>query len=241
MRYAVVTGATKGIGRAVAESFLQDGFFVIGNFSSDEAAAEEFLEDNAAYADRTVLIKQELSSYETADMFAQRVIELAGAVDVLVVNHGTTDITPFEEITKERWARVMEVNLTAVFFLIQKLSASMRDDGGRIILMGSVLADFPHARSVPYGVSKAAVHSLAQYLVKYFAPRGITVNAVAPGFVDTPWQAGKAPEHRKRIEDKVALHRFARPEEIASLCRYLMENQYINGAIIKIDGGYCFE
>ena len=241
MRYAVVTGITKGIGRAVAERLLQEDFFVIGNYAADDSAANAFTRANENYAQRLFVRKQELSSYETACAFAEQIVSVTQTVDVLVLNSGTTNLTPFGEITKEDWGRVMDVNLNAPFFLIQKLRNCMAADRGRIILLGSLMGEYPHARSIPYGVSKAALHELARYLIKYFSPRGVTVNAVVPGFVDTPWQSGKEPEHRKRIENKLALHRFAKPEEIAALCMHLLENQYINGEVLHIDGGYSYE
>ena len=241
MKYAVVTGATKGIGRAIAERLLREGYFVIGNYASDDYAAGEFLQHNKPYEQRLVIVKQPLSSYETACALSERIVEITREIDVLVLNSGTTDRAPFGEITKEEWSRVMDVNLNAPFFLIQNLSTYMSENSGRIILIGSLMAEHPHARSVSYGVSKAAVQELARYLVKHFSPRGITVNAVSPGFADTPWQSGKEPAHRKRIEDKIALHRFARPDEVASLCMHIVENQYINGAVLNIDGGYSYE
>lgn len=241
MRCAVVTGVTKGIGRAVAEQLLREGFFVIGNYAADDSAAEEFTQSNKKYSQQLLVLKQELSSYEAACAFSEQIMKVTKTVNVLVLNSATTDRTSFGEITKEDWERVMDVNLNAPFFLIQKLRNCMAADTGRIILMGSLMGERPHARSISYGVSKAALHELAQYLVKYFSPRGVTVNAVVPGFTDTLWQDSKEPTLRKRIEDKVALHRFARPEEIAALCMHLVENQYINGAVLRIDGGYSYE
>lgn len=100
----------------------------------------------------------------------------------------------------------------------------------------------PHSVSPAYGVSKAAVHQLAKELVKVFAPKGITVNAIVSGFVDTPWQrqSGKSPERRKHIEEKLATGRFAQAGEIASLCWEVINNPYINDANLLIDGGYCY-
>lgn len=241
MRYAVVTGMTKGIGRAIAEHLLKRGYHVIGNYASDDAAAEAFLRANDTLAPRLTLFKLDLCSYESACQFAQRIVDIAQMLDVLILNGATTDLTPFGTIVEEDWMHVMNVNLNAPFFLTQQLSGHMAPDAGRIIFIGSSMGEYPHARSVAYGVSKAAVHELSRYLVKYFSGSGITVNTVSPGFVDTPWQSGKAPEHRERIERKLALHRFARSEEIASLCMHVVDNQYINGAVLHIDGGYCFE
>lgn len=151
-----------------------------------------------------------------------------------------TDRAPFEQISPEGWERVINTNLNAPFYLAQGLQEYLTSGSGRVIFLGSICGIYPHAISPAYGVSKAAVHQLAKELVKFFAPRGVTVNAVIPSFVDTPWQKTKTPEHRKRIEDKLALHRFAYPEEIASLCWEVINNPYINGANLRIDGGYCY-
>jgi len=187
VRYAVVTGASKGIGRAVAEKLLEKGFHVIGNYAADDVAAA-FLRGLGTEVHQLSLIKHEVFSYENACSFAEYVRGVTGAVEVLVLNSGTTDVTPFGSITKEGWMRVMDVNLNAPFFLLQWLSGSMTENAGRILLIGSAMGEYPHSRSVSYGVSKAAIHTLAQYPAKVFSEKGVTVNAIAPGFVDTPWQ-----------------------------------------------------
>lgn len=241
MRYAVVTGMTKGIGRAIAERLLKEGFYVVGNYAADDSAAAEFLQANKAFSPHLELIKLALSSCESAGQFARRIMDITPELDVLVLNSGTTDRTPFGSVREENWMNVMNVNLNAPFFLVQHLKGLMAANTGRIIFTGSSMGEYPHAQSVAYGVSKAAVHEMARYLVKYFSGAGVTVNAIAPGFVNTPWQAAKPLEQRERIERKVALRRFAEPDEIASFCMHVIENQYINGAVLDINGGYCYE
>ena len=100
------------------------------------------------------------------------------------------------------------------------------------------MASVPHAVSVSYGVSKAALSSLSSNLVKFLAPEGIRINTVEPGFVDTPWQKGKPEEQRLRIEAKTALGRFAKPEEVADICLATLKNTYLTGSIIPVSGGY---
>lgn len=243
MKYAVVTGATKGIGRAIAEKLLTEGYFVAGNYARDEAGARMFLDANKERADRLALYKCDLSGYDAACDLAAWVRRTCGAVDVLVCNSGTTDTTPFEQVEPEKWSRVLDVNIHAPAYLIRELEPAMTKNGGRIVMTGSILGGgvYPHARSISYGVSKAMVAALARELAEQFLPDGITVNCIEPGFVDTPWQAGKEPAHRKRIEDKIALHRFALPEEIAELCWSVVNTPGINGAVLTIDGGYCCE
>ena len=106
---------------------------------------------------------------------------------------------------------------------------------------GSLLGDIPHATSLSYGVSKSAIHALVKNLVKFMAVKEIRVNGVAPGFIDTEWQKTKAPEIRKRIENKIALKKFGTPDNIRDLVLHIIDNEYINGTIIRIDGGYNFE
>lgn len=239
-RYAVVTGGTRGIGRAISERLLNEGYSVIAVYAGNDKAAQAMAEANSAFGDRLHLIRQDLSGYESACALAGGVKRICDTVDVLVCNSATTDFTPFEGITPESWMRIMNVNLNGPFFFIQQMASSMRSDEGRIILLGSHVGIYPHGRSVSYGVSKAGVHALSRYLVKYFSPRGITVNCIVPGTIETSWHDEKTPEHRKRIEDKIALHRFGDPKEIAELCMAIIRNQYINGALLDINGGYSY-
>lgn len=240
MKYAVVTGSTKGIGKAIAEKLLSEGWFVFINYARDDKSAEEFSYEHKEVNDRFKIIKCELSSYENAQVFVKDILDTVPCIDCLVLNSAVTDTSPFEEITKEKWEYVMNTNVNVPFYITQGLYNNISEDKGRIIFLGSICGMYPHARSLAYGVSKGAVHQMVKDLVKFFEPKKITVNAVIPGFVETYWQSTKTPDHRKRIEDKIALHRFAQPEEIANLCWEVINNQYINGADILIDGGYCY-
>ena len=239
IKYAVVTGGTRGIGKAISERLLEEGYTVLAAYAQNQEAAEKMMEQ---YADtsRFSVIQKELFDYKSAVELAKMIRERFPWIDVLVLNSAITDFTPFEDILPKKWMHVMNVNLNAPFFLIQQLADRMRAEVGRIILMGSHVGNYPHARSVSYGVSKAAVHALARYLVKYFSPKGITVNCVVPGTIETSWHDEKTPEHKQRIMDKIALHRFGLPEEVAELCMELIRNQYINGALLDIDGGYSY-
>lgn len=238
-KYAVVTGGTRGIGKAISERLLEEGFTVLAVYAKNQEAAEKMM---ARYGNtgRFGVIQKDLFDYESAVELAEMIGERFPWIDVLVLNSAITDFTAFEDIEPESWMRVMNVNLNGPFFLIQQLSSKIKEDVGRIILMGSHVGNYPHARSVSYGVSKAAVHALARYLVKYFSPRGITVNCIVPGTIETSWHDEKTPEHKQRIMDKIALHRFGLPEEVAELCVELIRNQYINGALLDIDGGYSY-
>jgi len=133
----------------------------------------------------------------------------------------------------------MNTNVNIPFILLQYLSPIIATQGS-IVFIGSDMGIYPHAVSAAYSVSKAAVHMLAKSLVKEFAERQIRVNALAPGFIDTEWQKEKPEWLRDNIESKTALKRFGTPAEVADACLSLIENSYINGAILQVDGGYCF-
>ena len=246
VKYAIVTGSTKGIGKAIAEKLLEEGWFVFVNYAHDREGAEQFIAEHrsdgcAEQEAKFEVIQAELSSYEGVQAFIERVLKRTARINCLVLNAGMTDRSPFDEILPETWERMIDTNINAPFYLVHGLRNHLSDGDGRIIFIGSLCGIYPHSVSPAYGITKAAVHQMARELVKFFAPRRITVNAIVPGFVNTQWQKTKSQERRARIEDKTALHRFGEPEEIASLCWEIINNQFINGANIQIDGGYCYQ
>jgi 3-oxoacyl-[acyl-carrier protein] reductase len=144
------------------------------------------------------------------------------------------------DISDEEWQRVMDINVNVPVFLLRDVY-DMIPHGSRIVFIGSEMALFPHGTSLAYGVSKSAVHALAKNLVKFFENTNTTVNAIAPGFVETEWQAKKSPEIRKNICDKTAIKRFATVDEIADAVRFCINNPFVNGSVIEVSGGYCFK
>ena len=241
VKTAVVTGSTKGIGKAVGISLLKEGYHVIFNYaSSEDTAAALDSELTKFYQNQYDIIKADLSTIEGVTEFANKITENHKEIHCLILNNGATSRKSLDEITPDEWNKVLSTNLTAPLFLIQKLNPYLQQDG-RVIFIGSLMGKYPHSLSISYGVSKAGVHMMAKYLVKEFASRKITVNVIVPGFVDTPWQKGKPAEIRKSIESKVALERFALPEEIAALCLSVINNGYINGAELVIDSKYCYK
>lgn len=236
-KVAVVTGATRGIGKHVALQLLRRGYFVIGNYGADDEGAERARGELAAVSPDVVIVKADMSSFEGMAVLLERVAALSSGVDCLVFNAGFTNRSPLAELTPEAWDYVLRGNLSVPFFFLQRLEPSLRN-GGRIVFVGSVLGRMPHAVSIPYGVSKAALEALAKYLAVALAPRQITVNVVAPGFVDTGWHAGKDEAQRQRIAAKTSLKRFGTPEEIAGACLHLVDNGYLTGQTLVVDGGY---
>jgi len=238
MKSAIVTSSTQGIGKEIGLKLLSKGYFVIFNYYNSEIhkyELEEYLREKEFKNYK--IIKADLTSYEGLELFIKEVNSQYLKIDCLVLNTGMTCRKKFDEIKYEDWQKVMDTNINIPFFLVQKLK-NIIEANGRIIFIGSMLGIIPHAVSIPYGVSKGAVHILTKYLAKEFSVNGITVNAIAPGFIDTSWHQNKSYEQRNRIENKIELNRFGIPSEISSIVKLIIENHYVNGTIIQVDGGY---
>lgn len=241
-RRAIVTGSTKGIGLAIAKRLLKNGYFVILNYATDMDSAISTAQDlRQAYQEHIdfEIIRQNLESQNEIDAFYKTCMSIAPCYSVLILNAGCTNRTAWADLTWEQWEHVMNVNINAPAALIRKFNENI-DDNGNLVFISSAMSIWPHATSVPYTVSKAALNGLTKALVKEYCNRNIRINAVLPGFVNTPWQKEKPIEQKKRISDKIALHRFAEPEEIADIVMNVINSTYLNGALIQADGGYCY-
>ena len=243
MKYGLVTGGSKGIGLAISQVLLQHDYFVIINYARDEENATKTEKQlSNLFGNRFAMIKQPLEEAKDVEVFIKTCKEkslLASDLDAVVLNAGCTDRTCWRELTWESWMHVMNVNINAPAALLRTADPYINKNAV-ILFISSDMSVYPHATSVPYTVSKSAVNGLTKALVKEYSEKKIRVNALLPGFVETPWQKNKPEDQRKRICDKVALHRFAEPEEIAEVAWNVLSSTYINGALIQVDGGYCY-
>lgn len=240
-KVAVITGSTQGIGKAIGCALLKEGCFVIFNYANSDDTAEQLDQElSKQYCGHYQIIKANLSSFDGVTKLVNETLENHTAIDYLILNTGITNRNSFINITPDEWNLVIDTNLNMPFFIVQKYSKFIRQKG-RIIFIGSIMGMYPHSLSIGYGVSKAGIHMLSKYLVKEFAERNITVNTIVPGFVDTPWQKNKPEDIRRSIEGKIALGRFASPDEVADICISVLKNSYINGSEIVIDGGYSYK
>lgn len=239
-KYSLITGSTKGIGKQIAIDLLKENIYVILNYAHSDSEAKKTRDQLSKISNDFSIIKSDLSLLDNLNAFIESVKKITHRIDYLILNAAITKRSSFEEVTVDDWMHVFNANLNIPFFIIQRLNSILQDNGN-IIFIGALLGITPHATSIPYGVSKSSLGMLAKYLVRVFAQRKITVNVIAPGFVDTSWQNEKSPALRKKIENKISLKRFAKPEEISDTCLHLLKNSYINGQTILIDGGYGME
>jgi 3-oxoacyl-[acyl-carrier protein] reductase len=242
-KVTVITGGTSGIGRGIAEKILaestaEDRVFVTYGHNEDKAQA--FLENlPLEKRSQVILMKADMSSYENMLDFVAELKDQADHIDWLVSNAGVSTYAKYEDYTFEEWTRIVNTNLSVPVFMVKELRPMM-SEGGSILFTGSYAGQQAYSSSLVYGVTKAAIHFLAKSLVKEFEPKGITVNAIAPGFIETPWHSARTQESYDRINKKIALHRFGTVEEVADMAFAVLGNGYMNGSVVDIHGGYDF-
>lgn len=231
MKYAIVTGGTSGIGLGVARMLIDKGYYVIATY-----VGPDFTEK----IDGFEAIKTDQSDRKEVYRFIDYVKSRCEKVNCIVCNAGMSIRKSFTETSDEDWDRQMEVAVNSHYIIIRELFDRI-PSGSRIIFTGSQMAVHPHATVLSYGVTKSAVCALAKNLVKEFDGTGTTVNAVIPGFVETPWQKEKPEEIKKNIYKKTAIHRFASIAEIVDAYRFCIDNSFVNGSMIEVNGGYCYK
>ncbi len=238
-KVAIVTGASKGIGKSIAISLAKKGYSVVINYLSDADGALKVLEEVCQYSEG-IITRCDVSNEEDVKNMVNETLAKYGHIDLLVNNAGIAKDMPFKEKTKEDFLRVLEVNLVGTFLTSKYVGNEMLKQGaGNIINISSnngIDANYPE--SADYDASKAGVISLTHNLAKEYAPY-IRVNAICPGWVNTDMNKNMDDEYQERLIEKIKLKRFAEPEEIASVVAFLASDDasYINDAIIRVDGG----
>ncbi len=231
MKYAVVTGGTSGIGFGVAKMLIEKGYYVYATYVGPEFTDK---------LDRFEAIYTDQSKREDVYSFISYVKSKCDHLDCLVCNAGVTIRKSFTDTKDEDWDKMMEVSVNSHYIMVREFFP-MIPPGSRVLFTGSQMGLSPHATVLAYGVSKAAIHALTKNLVKEFEGTGTTVNAIVPGFVETPWQKEKPEEIKQNIYRKTAIHRFATIEEIVSTFRFCIDNPFVNGSLIEVNGGYCYK
>lgn len=240
----IITGGTSGIGKAIVKKILkesnEESDRIIVNYGHNVEVAEEFrLELNGVERKKIDFLKADLSNYENMIEFKNEILEKYNKIDWLILNTGVGTYEKFEDYTFDEWNRVMTTNLSVPAFLVKELKPYFCRRG-KILFMGSYAGEATYSSSIVYSVSKAAVHHLAKCLLKVFDEQEVSINAIAPGFIETPWQKNRTEDSYERINKKIALHRFGSDEEVANLSYSVLCNDYINGSVLEIHGGYDY-
>lgn len=240
-KWVLITGGTKGIGKAVAGCLAKAGYSLVLTYASDKEEAIWMAADlMRQYKVEARTLQADIADRKSIEKIESFLSGCALRLDAVVFNAGLTCRDPFEQLDMAQWERVFFANVHFPVFLLQRI-VGLINKGGSIVFTGSLMGIQPHSVSLAYGVTKSAVHALVKNMVKFLVPYELRVNAVAPGFVDTEWQKTKPVEIRRNIENKVPLGRFCDPEELAEVYKMLVENSYLNGEVIVVDGGYSYK
>jgi 3-oxoacyl-[acyl-carrier protein] reductase len=237
-RVAIVTGASRGIGRAVALALAAQGAKVTVNYASSSAAADEVVKAITEAGGSAIALQADVSKLEQVDTLVNQTLEKFGRVDVLVNNAGITRDTLLLRMKPEDWQAVIDLNLTGVFLCTRAVSKIMlKQKSGRIINIASVAGQMGNPGQANYSAAKAGVIGFTKSVAKELASRGITVNAVAPGFITTDMTSDLKSEE---ILKYIPLARYGEPEEVAGMVRFLAADPaaaYITGQVFNVDGG----
>ncbi|WP_228008625.1 3-oxoacyl-[acyl-carrier-protein] reductase [Microcystis aeruginosa] len=237
-KVAIVTGASRGIGKAIALELASQGATVVVNYAKSSSAADAVVEEITAAGGKAIALQADVAKSEEVDNLVDSTKEKFGHIDVLVNNAGITRDTLMLRMKLEDWQAVIDLNLTGVFLCTRAVGKLMlKQKSGRIINITSVSGLIGNPGQSNYSAAKAGVIGLTKTLAKEFASRGITVNAVAPGFIETDMTHDlKADEILKYIP----LSRYGKPEEVAGMVRFLAADPaaiYITGQVFNVDGG----
>lgn len=237
---ALVTGGSRGIGRAIALALAEAGASVAVNYLTSEDRAKEVVRAIEVRGRQAILCQADVSDYGAVVGMRERVAAQLGPVAILVNNAGVAADKSFLKMTAAMWREVLAVNLDGVFNCTKVfVDAMVQAEYGRIVNITSVIGQIGNFGQANYAASKSGVMAMTKTLAKELAAKGITVNAVAPGFIETDMVAAMPPTVRERILSQIPLREFGRPEEVARAVLFLVSRdaRYITGQEISINGG----
>ena len=236
---AIITGGTRGIGRACSERLYMLGYNVAVIYASDDVSAMDFAKDKDM--SRIMLIKADVSDYSEMQKAGNDVIDKFGSVDILINNAGIALQKMINDVTEFEWDRIFDVNIKGCFNCVKAVMDSMiHNKYGRIINMSSIWGEVGASCEVAYSASKAAVIGFTKALAKEFAPSGITVNCISPGIIDTDMNRLLDDEVLSELKEETPIGRIGKPDDIAEAVEFLISDKasFITGQVLGVNGGF---
>lgn len=238
-KIAIVTGASRGIGREIAKTLARKNIQVVANYNKSEESAISLKDELKAENIEIDIQKADVSKREEAKKLVQYTLKKYGKIDILVNNAGISEYKLFTDETDEDWNKVINTNLYSAFVMSQEVIPNMiHNKQGSIINISSAWGVVGGALEVIYSVSKAGIDGLTKSLAKELGPSNIRVNSIAPGMIDTKMNSKFSSEEIKQIEEEIPLGRVGNTKDIARCIEWLIEDEYTTGQIISINGGW---
>lgn len=238
-KVAIVTGASRGIGREIAKQLAKNKIKVIANYNQSEKEAEKLKEELKKENIEIDILKADISKREEAQKLVKFALEKYKKIDILVNNAGISEYKMFIDETDDDWNKVINTNLYSAFVMSQEVIPNMvHQKQGCIINISSIWGIVGASLEVLYSISKAGMDGMTKALAKELGPSNIRVNSIAPGMIDTNMNADYTKEEIKEIEQEIPLERMGNVEDIAKCVKWLVEDNYTTGQVISINGGW---
>ena len=239
MRYALVTGGSRGIGKCIAENLAKDGYNVVLNYNKSVKEAKKIKEELENQGIKIEIFKADVSKREDVKKLIKFTIDKFNNIDVLINNAGIAKLQMFNDITDEDWNEMLSTNLNSVFFTIQEALPNMiHNKNGCIINISSIWGIVGASCEVAYSVSKAGINGMTKALAKELGPSNIRVNAIAPGVIDTDMNSNIDEAIKEEIKNETPLNKIGKPIDIYRCVKWLIEDEFTTGQIISPNGGY---
>lgn len=240
MKTALITGGTKGIGKAVAQAFLERGYEVVINYCHDEKSALSTQEEFNMLGYCPVLLRADVSDEAQVKAMFKEFFSIYERLDVLVNNAGISKIKVIQDTTLSDWNEIFKVNVTSTFLCCKEVVDKMIfSGGGSIINISSIWGEVGASCEVAYSASKGAVITFTKALAKELAPSNVRVNCVSPGVIDTKMNSHLTGEELEELIATIPMERLGTPAEVAETCVFLAESSYVTGEILSVGGGFA--
>lgn len=235
----IITGASRGIGRAIAKRLAKSGNKIIANYNNSKEKAEELQKELQQENIEIDIIKADVSKREECKKLVEYAINKYGKIDVLINNAGISVWGPFTDLTDDEWQKILQTNLYAAIAMTQEtIKYMIKEQNGCIINISSIWGLVGASCEVAYSITKAGIDGLTKSLAKELGPSNIRVNSIAPGIIETDMTSDFTEEEKKEIIQQIPLGKIGKPEDIAKAAEWLIEDNYTTGQIISPNGGW---